>query len=488
VRVNSIVALNVVISRGQLEVKVGKAASKATIDLIAAEPLTLRVLALANCAIVENDTPLNASSRIVSLPPPGGTHVEQFDVRGGDAPAPARIAISAMQGEKTAAEFELAPQVVADLGKELYASDTAFVGAAPNRSALVLRIYETRAGDMSKLRFVADCVDADINLDYSCDIRIDPVVYTSQRFAEIERIVASASGFKNATDRLRDHGADMGDFMIPKEVRDAIWNNRARLAAIQVISDETAIPWELACLRGLDNADPVFLAEFGLVRWVKNVRWPADRLRLVDKNVRFLAPIYQKEGWALPGAQDEVAELRALFPAAITLDPTFVAVREFLVGCNSIDVLHVACHGAASGEAAQIAGLYLSETLDDIIDNSGVRQALRLAADSNPIVFLNACQVGRPGAGINQIDGFAQAFLAPRSNSGAAVVVAPLWSVGDLKARTFANIFYQQLLKGTTLVDAVREARAQAKGQSELTWLSYCVYGDPFARVVATTS
>jgi CHAT domain len=179
--------------------------------------------------------------------------------------------------------------------------------------------------------------------------------------------------------------------------------------------------------------------------------------------------------------------LRALFPAAITLDPTFVAVREFLVGCNSIDALHVACHGAASGEATQIAGLYLSENPDDIIDNSGVRQALRLAADSNPIVFLNACQVGRAGAGINKIDGFAQAFLAPRSNSGAAAVVAPLWSVGDLKARTFANVFYQQLLKGVTLVDAVREARAQAKGQSELTWLSYCVYGDPFARVVATS-
>ena len=107
-----------------------------------------------------------------------------------------------------------------------------------------------------------------------------------------------------------------------------------------------------------------------------------------------------------------------------------------------------------------------------------------MADDCRPIVFLNACQVGRPGGGIGGVDGFAQAFLSPESRTGAAVLVAPLWSVGDLNARTFANVFYKQLLQGMTLVDAVREARAKAKEKSELTWLSYCVYGDPFARAV----
>ena len=159
----------------------------------------------------------------------------------------------------------------------------------------------------------------------------------------------------------------MGKYMIPEEVRDAIWANRARLAAIQIISDETPLPWELACVRGPDGTEKIFLAEFGLVRWMKNVSWPPDQLRLRPDAIRFLAPIYQKPDWALPGAQEEIKELQQLFPGAVSLKPSFGDVSKFLGGANAIDVLHVACHGAATGDAIQVAGLYLSANTDDLL-------------------------------------------------------------------------------------------------------------------------
>jgi hypothetical protein len=483
--IKTTVPLSFVVSRGQIDVIGSDTIAKRRIALLAAEPLQLRVAALENCTLVENGVEVDGAVRMLDLPSAGASRVEQFTVRGGGVAGPARLAIAAMQAGKLVCEFELKPNVIADVGALLSAKALAFIGTSAGRSALVLRIFQTSTADGRKLRFLADCPDANISLDHACEIDIEPAEYAKQRFADIERIVASTSGFLNATRRLRDHGAEMGDRMIPDEVRDVIWSKRAELAAIQVISDETPIPWELACVRGPGDEEPIFLAELGLVRWIKNAGWPADRLRLDDRKVCFLAPAYAKPGWELPGAQEEVADLLKLFPAAVTINANVDDFRNFLAGSNSIDVLHVACHGAASGNAAQVAGLYLTESADDVFGNVSVRQALRLAPNCNPIVFLNACQVGRPGAGISGVDGFAQAFLAPRSNTGAAVVVAPLWSAGDLKARAFAQAFYRQLLKGDTLVDAVRAARGLAKAQSELTWLSYSVYGDPFARVTA---
>ena len=483
VRIKSQAVLQVIVSRGRIVVQAGDTTKRARMELIASEPLSLRVLALANCAIVEKGAYVTSSSRVIALPQAGANRIEKFSVRGGNAAGPARVVISALQGGKSVAEIELEPRIVANLNAELSANASVFIAASPSQSALTLRIYETKVGDSWRLRFVADCPDADINLDYSSDLTCKPAEYADQRFAEIERIVASSGGFDSALARLRDHGADMGKFMIPEEVRDAIWANRARLAAIQIISDETPVPWELACVRGPDRADKIFLAEFGLVRWMKNVSWPPNQLRLRPDAIRFLAPNYQKPDWALPGAQQEIKELQQLFPGATSLNPSFADVSKFLGGTNAIDALHVACHGAATGNAIQVAGLYLSENLNDLLDISTVRQNFCVTEDSRPIVFLNACQVGRPGAGISGVDGFAQAFLSPESRMGAAVLVAPLWSVGDLNARTFAKVFYEQLIAGAALVDAVREARAQAKGKSELTWLSYAVYGDPFARV-----
>lgn len=104
---------------------------------------------------------------------------------------------------------------------------------------------------------------------------------------------------------------------------------------------------------------------------------------------------------------------------------------------------------------------------------------LRASGGNRPIVFLNACQVGRAGYQLTGIGGFSQAFL----RRGAGVFVSSLWSVGDAPARTFAESFYAELKQGRTVAAATRAARTASREAGDATWLAYVVYGDPHARL-----
>ena len=125
-------------------------------------------------------------------------------------------------------------------------------------------------------------------------------------------------------------------------------------------------------------------------------------------------------------------------------------------------------------------GRYEPDELTDSIVNT----ALAFEPNSQPIVFLNACQAGRAGNSMVGVGGFAKAFLKPTSTRGAGAFIGAQWSVGDATALTFATKFYEALLGGKPLVEATRIARNAAKEAGELSWLSYTVYGDPTAIAV----
>jgi CHAT domain-containing protein len=98
---------------------------------------------------------------------------------------------------------------------------------------------------------------------------------------------------------------------------------------------------------------------------------------------------------------------------------------------------------------------------------------------SGPLVFLNACQVGRAGYSLTGLGGFARAFL----NIKAGAFVGTLWSIGDTSALTFAETFYEKLMAGKTIAETTIAARQAAKNAEDVTWLSYVVYGHPSGRV-----
>ena len=169
-----------------------------------------------------------------------------------------------------------------------------------------------------------------------------------------------------------------------------------------------------------------------------------------------------------------------------------LAVAEFLeADAANCDVLHFACHGEAAQRAVMRADLLMTGTkvgddyVTDPLSADVVKTHARFASSGpNPIVFINACQTGKGGAGLSAgVAGFVDAFLRPFTKNGAGALVGALWSVDDKLAFAFAKSFYDELLGRKTLVEAVQAARQAAKGQNDLTWLAYTIYGNPFARV-----
>jgi CHAT domain-containing protein len=107
-------------------------------------------------------------------------------------------------------------------------------------------------------------------------------------------------------------------------------------------------------------------------------------------------------------------------------------------------------------------------------------------------VFLNACQTGVTANETNPqsvgeyfwkpAEGLASAFLY----GGALGCVGSLWPVYDEPAAEFAVEFYNQVLEGQMIGEAMRRTRRSIKTKhpDSITWASFVLYGDPTFRLV----
>ena len=317
----------------------------------------------------------------------------------------------------------------------------------------------------------------------------------SDTLNDIEKAwTASARVYDQFLLRLKAKGIEMANKFLPDPVREALWQYRDQIRAIQVISEEPLIPWELLYVTDPETGPEGkgFLSEWGLVRWLHNAKWPTRRLALSPARVRYVIPNYVDPGLRLEGAAEERAMLKRQFADAREIKAESLAIAQFLMKeAKNCDLLHFACHGEASQRAVLNADLLMAGTetkrgiADDPLSAEVVKSHARFAADPpNPIVFINACQTGRTGAGLGGVGGFADAFLRPGSKCGAGAFIGALWSVNDKLAFSFADTFYGALKAGKTLVEATQLARDLAKTNQEFTWLAYTVYGNPFARVI----
>lgn len=485
--------LEVIVSRTIIDLAVS--ATTAVSGPVAASsllPLTIEVIGLKNARVIDPD-PAEIVTNVPNDDKPV-TFVFRVD---GLAVGAAEFLVEVRQSARVLTSFMLRPVFIDDENEILAVTASASVAAATNRSA-VLRIYEIQPmpGRVS-LRFDLECVDPNININQTVQLRdeFDRVSYVSGLLKDVEsawfRDSTSREHFMN---RLRAIGEEMATELLPERLRRALWSNRKRIAAIQVLSEDTSIPWEMLFLSDPDGQDvdgEGFLAEFGLVRWLHDTQWPPGHLSIRPDRVRYIVPTYPVPDYELPEAQEEREALLKMFPGAVQLDADSVSLSSQLRRPGPIDVLHVSGHGMSTVGGVIRASLLMTGRVDpqgryetDELTDIMVKTRLSFDANSQPIVFLNACQAGRAGNSMVGIGGFAGAFLKPTSTRGAGAFIGAQWSIGDSTALTFATKFYEALLGGQTLVDSTRAARNAAKEAGELSWLSYTVYGDPTAIAV----
>lgn len=279
--------------------------------------------------------------------------------------------------------------------------------------------------------------------------------------------------------RLALEGAGMEFFNnSPKKFQNLYWrliDAGTPPKTVLVISEERSVPWELM-IPSRRTADgryqqlPPLGVQCAIGRWHGDYYiCPGQVVPLQDSLV--LAPTYNPP---LPQANAERELILGLFPGQ-NVPATFDELNAFYAQ-HTASLFHFVCHGRDA--TLQAIKLLQNQVLwANQVPPGGLGMACR---KSRPLIFLNACEVGRPGAGLAAVGGFAASFIA----CDAGAVIAPLWAVDDGVAHQVAVTFYDTVKQKpeTPFADILRDLRAKAYADDGAdSYAAYCFYGDPHA-------
>lgn len=268
----------------------------------------------------------------------------------------------------------------------------------------------------------------------------------------------------------------------PEVFRQAYWqlvNDKLPLDTIAVVSQEPFIPWELMVPTEGPNGEDHNLplgAQYSVGRWVHSAVAPTSVLAVSESQI--VAPQYDAER-TLPQSQPEAAAVIATIGGRVVTPASFEDVSAALISQSSL--LHFVCHGEDEGTSGQALLLDDNDVLTEssLLGIDGVKAAFKAKA---PLVFLNACEVGRGSPSLVGERSFASQFI----KLGAQAVIAPLWSVDDTIAHEVALAFYGALkdTPGKPLAEIFRDIRKKAYETGQDTWAAYCFFGNPSAVAV----
>ncbi|MDH3398317.1 MAG: CHAT domain-containing protein, partial [Acidimicrobiia bacterium] len=309
-------------------------------------------------------------------------------------------------------------------------------------------------------------------------LRMSALEYFQDFFLDIENLPLTTAQERAAIEpKLAAKGSHLLETLLPEELRVLLWSIRQRITTMRIESEEPWIPWELCKLQGVENGRIVegpFLAEaFAVTRWIPGVALHPD---LPMHKMAVIVP----DDSGLPFAESEKQFMLSLANGGRRVESipaTYLDVHAALAA-GEHNAWHFSGHGVFRDPNPNRSAMLL-ENQEELTpeDISGV---VRNLGQADPLVFLNACQIGRSAMSLTDVGGWASQFL----KAGAAAFVGAYWSVFDEPAQNFAKTFYEKLLGGATIGDAAHQARAAIRPTGDPTWLAYTVFADPSAKVV----
>jgi hypothetical protein len=490
IELQRVASVHVTLSRDVIEIAAGDTAATAPVQLDLSRTIIVQVIGTRNIDVVGDER--------AELDFSGGERRFEllFDVRG-VREGEGEVRVVVRQGPTPLGTLYLRPRVsAAAVSQPVRVSATAEISTEPQPAGNfpVLQIFQRDKGATPIYHFVLDRGDGSYISRDSAPLRVGQAQYVEDVYREIEdRWLSHDDDVEAFNEDLRALGGQMFDELIPADVQASLWAMRDRLRAIHVLSEEPFVPWELVHLKPPREVGSVpaplppethFLAQKGLVRWLHNYPAAARGVRIRPERSFHVVPEYAAAQWRLPEAQAEIPFLEERLHAR-PLEAADRTIMRLLSRGGAVDLFHFAGHGEADVDTSADARIMLLGRVEGgsyvplYLRATRVQQSANLrSADGNqPMVVLNACQIGRAGWRLTSIGGFAEAFI----RSGAGIFVGSLWAVGDAPARTFTEALYEALLDGRTLSEAASLGRDAARGAGEATWLAYVVYGHPLA-------
>lgn len=255
-----------------------------------------------------------------------------------------------------------------------------------------------------------------------------------------------------------------------------------------VVHDAPAsrVPWETLHSGGRFPAVAAGLSRRYLASNLSVAKWLETRRQQPVLEVLLVVNPTQD----LDGAEHEGARVKKLIeeglPARLTLRHGAEATRDALRAdfrSGQYDLVHYAGHAFFDPKEPSRSGILCAG--EEVLSGAELSGLGNLP---NLVVF-NACEAGRIRSGadlkkrhleiprrLERAVGLAESFL----RGGIANYVGTYWPVGDAAAERFAVVFYQQLLRGSTIGTALLHARNAVRSLKPATvdWADYIHYGD----------
>jgi hypothetical protein len=350
---------------------------------------------------------------------------------------------------------------------------------SPRVPDMTIFVEEWKADETSRYRILLSATDPSLDLNLETfgpyELKLDPAAFFAGFFREIDALPLDTPAQRDAADRrLAEKGAYLADTLLPEDLREKLWAVRDRIGSIVVQSEEPWIPWELCRLTGRDGdrvvEGPYLCEAYAITRWLPGTGFKRP---LSLRNLALVVP----GDSALPLAaaeRDYMLSLATADRAVTSVDATYATVQDaFRAGVY--DGWHFTGHGAARDGDADTSAIVLAG--GDLLTPESISGAAANVGLPHPIVFFNACQVGRSGMALTGIGGWASRFV----QAGAGAFIGAYWSVIDEPAFDFARAVYGRLLAGVPVGEAVRDARIAIRTPGDPTWLAYTVFADPLA-------
>lgn len=422
----------------------------------------------------------------LTIPASGESRHVQFKLKAVEA-GPGTIRVRAFLRGEPLGLISLTSVVVPEAGRPVpdtrpkRSRSRRLVAPSAQLPDLTVFVEEWEAGDDTQYRILLTANDPALELNLHTygpfTLELDPAKFFEEFFREIEQLPLGTRAERDLADRrLAAKGAYLSQALLPDDLREKLWTVRDRITSIIVQSEEPWIPWELCRLTGRDGGRIVegpFLCEaYTMTRWLPGVGFKRP---LSIRNLALVVP--DDSGLPLSGAERAYVQSLAGRRCKVTEVPATFAKLQDAFAKGVYDAWHFTGHGAARDANPDLSPIILAggesftpESLSGAAANVGI---------PHPLVFINACQVGRAGMALTGIGGWANRFV----EAGAGAFIGAYWSVYDEAAYAFATEVYTRLLRGDPVGQAVRDARLAIRRPGDPTWLAYTVFADPLATV-----
>ena len=290
-------------------------------------------------------------------------------------------------------------------------------------------------------------------------------------------------------------GKTLGELVLSPEMLEVLRQYPSQHLVVVHDAGSSRIPWETLHIGDNPPALSGGLSHRYEAKDLSTTKWLQNRqLSRVLNILLIINPTGD-----LQGAEAEGQRIEKLFGApglAISVEPVRgeAARRSALLDALSsgkYDVVHYAGHAFFDADNPERSGILCAG--GDVLAGSDLAALANLPS----LMFFNACEAARIRRGVPAIKeqggragaentpaiperlrrgiGFAEALL----RGGVANYVGTYWPVGDEAAKAFAEAFYQSLLAGRTLGDAILHGRRALKQADLSDWADYVLYGDP---------